>query len=381
MKQRLYSLLIALTFTTNIVPLTVNSTLLEKSGKRVLLLGDVHDQNIEGTLRRYSDELNPTQKILAQAALSTLDNVKRKQKKEFTNFAHTMIGEPHKHSSQTILVAENSVTELKSFYWQTSQALETMDVLPHVLVNHLAQSAPTPAEKLTALEQSLTSFGINAKTAFQVNNGIHFVAGNYCRDNNLDILLEQIRTEKDLRELKKTLPDNVAQINVGDLKEVLLTWQNLFTGKEIKEVDTATLLIFIDEGVKTNTISNATPVIDLAIQLQENNPAQRQNLSSLLFHSASKKCDLELALHVKSFEKDVSLKYLILNAGAAHTDFIKTRVIKDGYAVVESSGSDVILSNEFKKASRETTLTMLSKMLDQVKKQSPLVMLPKLFQA
>lgn len=387
MKQVLYSLLIALTCTTNIMPLTINSTLLENkdTGKRVLLLGDGHDCHTETILKSYPATLESMHKA-AQSALVIFDKIKNQQKEALTSFAHALLADNNEKSDQTIVISEISIEKTKSFCADNLTSLQTMNVLPHVFVQDIAQSASTEKEKRTLIEQSMSSFGIKAPSAFQARNGIRLIAGDCFREgvfNNPDFLLRSCIEEADLvsfKEKLRALPiAGIENITIGNLKKSLLTWYTVFAKVDQKEIDTKQLLTFIDDAIKNGQISETITLIDAAIALRQNTVLQKTVYDHLL-KLWNNKCNLELFCHVILFEKDASLNYLILNAGGAHVRFVKKWLIQNGYHIIEQSGNHA-LGKKLKIASSEELITLFSQAFNELEKQSPLVLLPKLFQA
>lgn len=374
-------------YTTYVLPLTVNATLLanKNSGKRVLLLGDAHDQNIDGILR-YAAELTPTKKTLTQAALSTFYTVKRQQKKTLTKFAQAMLENNNKKSAQTVIISEIDNTQLRALCKNTlgnAFKSETFFVIPQVFMNHLWGSKSTPEDKLDMYEKSIKHFA-TPDNSLEFNNQLRWVAGDTLRDNNQTCLLKTINETsiQDLTSLKQSLPDHVAAISIGDIKKNILQWRHFFASCGIDDQYNEKALALLDEELQTGKAFESTPIIDLTIQLRNDDPAKAKALYSYLGKLGNNQFDFELSAgYVKAFEDDASLKYLIINAGHEHTDFVKNKLIKDGFYLVETRGSNVSLTPEFKEASPAKALVILSKALDHVKKQSPHKLLPKLFQA
>lgn len=379
MNRILYSLLIAVTFTTNIVPLTESSTLLthKETGKRVLLLGDVH----EGNMKEEIDNASKSEKTkaLAQATLALFRTVKSKQRKELTTFAHTMLASDNKQDGQTIVMSEIDTDILKSVCTKDIfQTPQTVYVLPQVLMNHLGTSKAAQEEKFNT-EKFMSPLDIGIKSFFQVTHNLHFVAADSFRNNNLDTLLRMMAHDKDLSSLKKQLPTHLAHITIGNLRKDLLESHAIFAKFDINNVYTEKLLAIIDESLHAGTLSELDLIIDVGIPLQQGNPVKAKALMDDLSEFAARKCDFELSYYITSLENNAEIKHFIINAGADHTDFIKTRLVKNGFHVTEESDTANCLN--FEKAPHEEVLDIISKGLNVLHQKSPHSLLPKLFQA
>lgn len=381
MKQSLYSLLLALIFATNTLPLTVNSTLLEhkESGKRVLLLGDAHDQYIELMLG-YCETLNPN---LVQAVLSTLHTAKIQQKKALTAFAQSMLASSNKKASQAVVISEATnrvLRDLCNNELDSTLEAETFYVLPQLFMNATLGSASKAQERAAIFANSLQSFGVD-NNSLVFDNQFRWVAGDTLRDTNQDLLLHLIKEAEDLASFKASLPAHIAGISVGEVQQDIQQYLPLFAQLDIDDSDATAALRLIDEMLKTGNVSDNTPIIDLTLQLQESDPAKAQALHSYVHRFSGHKFDLELLLYAKVFADDPALKYLIINVGFEHANFVKSKLLQDGYTVEETSDMNVFSTDAFKQASLEQALSIIAEAVTQAKDQSPLTLLPKLFQA
>ncbi len=383
MKQSLYSLLLALIFATNTLPLTVNSTLLEhkKSGKRVLLLGDAHDYCIE-MLFRFAVTI-PAHQQFTHSTRATFDAIKRQQGKAFASFAARMFVDNNKQYSGSMMISEISTRTCKNFISSSnSKSLETMYMLPHLCMEHIAQSGSTEEEKCMLIEQAMKqaqskNFG---KNAFQLPNEMILIASNCWRDNSLTWLLQSFRLTEDLVSLKKTVRPDIAAITIDDLKKFLMTWQKLFAKMQHKETITAQFLTFIENAIQAGHISEATTLIDAAITSRQDKVVQ-EVFYELALKLLKNICDVELLHSIRSFEKNNRCTYLILNAGMKHTKHIRNCLMKDGYHIVEQRGNHALPSTKIELISCDQMLTLFSQTFNELEKESPLALLPKLFQA
>ncbi|MBS1986732.1 hypothetical protein JST99_02265 [Candidatus Dependentiae bacterium] len=382
MNRMLYSLLLTLTFATSTLPLTVNSTLFEhkESGKRILLLGDAHDQYIELMLG-YCETLNPK---LVQAVLSTLHTAKIQQKKALTAFAQSMLASSNKKASQTVVISEatnRALRDLCNNELDSTLEAETFYVLPQLFMNATLGSASKAQERAAIFANSLQSFGAD-NNSLVFDNQFRWVAGDTLRDTNQCLLLHLIKEvmAEDLTSFKASLPAHIAGISIGDVQQDIQLYLPLFAQLDVDDSDATAALRLIDETLKTGNVSGNTPIIDLTLQLQESDPAKAQALHSYLHRFSAHKFDLELLLYAKVFADDSALKYLIINGGFEHANFVKSKLLQDGYTVVETSGMNVFEADAFKQASPEQALPIISEAITQAKDQSPLALLPKLFQ-
>lgn len=376
MNRIFYSLLIALTFTTNIVPLTESATLLaqKKTGKRVLLLGDVHDVNLEQFLQKASRSTET--QACAQATRDLLHKVKNRQHKELTHFAQIMIADNDKKHTQTLVVSEISPDLIEYFCKKDAAIHETLHLLPHVLMSHVAALKPTQAAQIN-IEKFMSPLDRGNNNFFQVTDQLHFIAADCVRSSPQDSLFSSMAHE-DLQSLKEQLPAHLDNITIRSLKKDLLEYQPQFAQLGINSEAIENLLVFIDELLRSGS-SESELIIDVAIELQKTNPVKENFLHEQAFRFSSKKQDLELLRYAKLFEKKPAIKYLIINAGAQHTDFVKTRLIKSGFVNIEESTTNGCI--DFSKTVPEEFLGMLSRGLNTLQQESPHSLLFKLFQA
>lgn len=380
-RNRFFSyLLVVLSYATYMWPLTEKSSLLENNtGKRVLLLGDIHCSFTERFLDKACEAEQTKQ--LACATRSLFDAVKSKQQHDLTCCAKTMLADDNKQGAQTVVVCEMN-KDLLATTCNEYSSVDAMYVLPYVLANHLMKPASTPQDKLAILKQSMSPF-CSLNNSFQISNKLRVVAADCFRSNPQDILLKTIdaTNPEDLPALKQELPEDLSKINIGDLKQDLLDWRPMFKQLSMKGTSTKQLLGALDKELHAGSIAESDLLIDQAMKLNKNAPEKARFLSDHLFRFRRNKCNLELLLYVKEFEDDPALKYMIMSAGMGHTDFVQERLENSGYHVVAQVHESRLNDINVEEAASEQSLTELSTALTTLQQKSPHELLPKIFQA
>lgn len=380
MKQILYCPLIALTFTASIAPLTESATLLthKETGKRVLLIADVHQINkeIEGISKSEKT------KTLAQTTLALFHTVKSKQQKELTDFAHAMLANDDKQDGKTLVVSEIGNYNFQNLFKQAPEELETMQVLPHIIANHLGKSA---TQEELDIQQCISPLDNGNKNCFQVTDKVHFITGDLFRSGThlnstrLNMLLHRIyhdiKDHESLSFFKETCPYYSEGITLSMLKQDLRETLPMLEECGIQKINNEQLL------AEVNTLPESTLIIDAAIQLQQNNPRKAIELSNAICTYQANKCDCELVGYAQAFEKSRSIKQMIMNAGADHTDFVKARLVKNGFHVAAESDTAHCLDYGESAISSEQFFTITASGLNKLQQTSPHALLPKIFQA
>lgn len=373
-RSQLFACVLAvLSCTTYVQPLTESSSLLENksTGKRVLLLADVHDQSIkEEIIKSFKNE----NKTFSAITFALFDAIKSQQQKELIVFVDTIIADINKQQGQTIIVSEIDNNYFKRLFKKNVSDIQTIWILPYVIINHLSKSA---IEEELDIQKFMSPLDVGNKNFFQITDKVHFIAGDYFRSASLDDLLRYIyyaaKNDEDLSSLKEKLPAHLTQITIATLKEDLIETSYFFEKFGIKTTNNEQLLVDI------NTLPESTLIIDAVIQLQQNDLKALMATNEALHQFQCNKCDCELSYYVTAVEVSSPIQQMIINAGAKHIDFIKDRLINNGFQIIEESDTQGCLDFEAKSSQELVTLT--EKALTTLQQKSPHELLPKLFQA
>ena len=377
MKKIIYSLLLTLTFTTNIVPLTVNSTLLanKNTGKRILLLGEMHTSYAKQTL-------SDTEKIV-------YNTIEQNQKKDFSKLAHTLLTLNQQKGAQTVVISETNLKDLGRHFEEELGLVETQDhddetihVMPRLFLKTLLAPAATVDEKNALFSSSVKPFNDTPAASFVFNNQMRWIVGDTWRkekDNFLSFtvykhwknILESLKN-------KEEMPTELTELSIANVKEYIGLWHDEFVKKNIHDLYAKQITATIDKTLKTGNLSVSDHIATVHEYLRNHRKILASDaLNNNFINFISLKTDLELQGYVKEFEKDPTLKYLIMNFGDIHTQHIKNMLRKGGYTITAHNGYTVCSEPTTEKDIKKQTL----KALNALKKHPNLVRADKLFQS
>lgn len=337
MKQIFYSLLIALSFTSNVLPLTINSTVLENknTGKHVLLLGEMHTKYAKQTL--------------ADKEKTLYDTVEQQQKKEFTQLTNRLLALDPQKGAQTVVITEINPAILGSLLEEEAglvdtqeQKDETVQVMPRLFLKTMLAPAKTVDEKVALFQSSVIPFNDVPAASFIFGNGLRWIAGDTRTEKDKFLSFTVYKHWKSILESiskKEDMPEALSSLTIAHVKEYVKTWHDLFVSHGIADPYGLKIMATIDTAVKAGNLSSSDHIATVHAYLRNHGKiAASDALNNNFIRFTSLKPDLELRMYVESFEKNPMLKYLIIHFGNEHTKIVRNLLRKDGYHVVKQVG-------------------------------------------
>lgn len=375
MYRILYSLLLALTFATSTLPLTVNSTLLEnkKTGKRVLLFGEMHTQYID--------------QMLNEEKQATCNAIEQRQKQDFTTLAHKLLDLNPEKGAQTVVITETSANSLGGLFEQESDLVEkqdnqdeTIQVMPRIFMRTILAPATTADEKLALFQESIKPFNDIPAASFVFDNGMRWIAGDTTRTQKDKFLVFTIydhwQSILDSIKINEDMPPDLAELSITNVKEDISFWHDEFVKHGLDDPYAQEILRSINTGVQAGNLSESDHIAALHAYLHNNDKqAERAALNNNILKLVSLKNDLELKRYLTVFEQDNQLKHIIMNFGDIHMQLIKKRLLDTGYVMVAQSGHTVC--SEI--ASKDEAKKEIAQSLEVLKKHQNLVQVDTLF--
>lgn len=336
---------------TTLLSLTIHSSLMvnPQSKKSVVLFDDAH----------YEIDL---QKIAKEKGLKLNNQLFSAQQEYFTKLAHTLIGLNPTQGAQTVVITELDNNSFGCLVEQEAGATEipqtgneTFHVLPRLFLRHLFEQGTSVDSKMEIFETAMQPFNDMPAASFVLSNNTRWVAGDRRRtaqDAHLVFTTyrfwSQIKTALQTDEWSSDqTPEDIAiikNLTIGNVKDYIETLHAEFEKYGLTDAYYNNIMSVITTILQTTRLSESDHIALLHEHLLNTGQKElRDQFSSNLLSFISQKFDVELYDYLEAFEKDKTLNTAINITGAAHSNEIKTFLIKRGYTIEKKAGIELVV--------------------------------------
>jgi len=366
MKYFIIPALFFLNATTNILPLSYQSTLMihPQSKKHVILYSDMHSDYLEELID--DDELE----------LKKFEKLCKIQKKSLTELAHTFFKLDPKNGSQIVIITETDHDHFNDIVEGdlVGNDNNTLAVLPQMFIQRIVSSETNENKKhAIIIKKAVKPFNSTTTVSFLLNNGIRWIAGDTHRtDKDYSLIFtiyQKLNEIKETLEKKLELSSELKEFSIGNVKEYIKALHDEFEKRHIIDPYYKKVLDIINTVLKTKALSESDHIALLYGYFSQSGQTELQEELLLnLMGFISQKFDTELFDYLETFEKDASLNCLLVMAGGAHNEQLKVLLSSKGYSIVKTTGID---HTRVISLSKQPSLKNLSEILTMLKNNPP----------